>query len=343
MKIQNIIQQLNEQKSFKYHIPKRLDYQLQTTLQQMNMNLSVNDVIDLIEGEFKKTRYNSILINYTQWFLENLLITSHDRNLLSKEVIKDITTTLVMYHQYKQKGLVQPEHENIWNIRDIRVLEDVIKNVTHPTFDKYFYKSGEAHLIYDRNGLRLIKINSFAAAVQFGSGGRGRSRPWCILHRGYWDLYKKQKSEWVFLLTNKQEKYAIDTNSGLVWDNNEDEISVKEVYDKYPVITSYLLKLGSPSIDSFDPRKISKLLSAEVMRVVQRYFGPYPRSDQFYSVEVFRSSVVFTFHEKHNERLRKSTNLFIEHFKSIGNRFGLGVSIEFYSKGPMSISFEVER
>ena len=250
-KVESVLQALLEaKKSYKNHIPKALRYKMDKALQRLvTLNLDRDGIvdtdsyIDYIEKTFRRHNPN-VLLKYVEW-----VVMVSVGNLKTTQSFVEIVTwpetyveILLKYDQYLRRGVDMEEHEkDIYNLLTFSSVLAVIEKYPDPDIEKELLKTREAEITYEDSKLRVVKINTYKAAKHFGSGGRGRSKPWCIAAtNGFWTRYRDDGYLWHFIFDKENKKrYTISLNMTVGWNQQNNPMLRNEIIrllDKFPAL-----------------------------------------------------------------------------------------------------------
>ena len=201
---------------------------------------NADDFIDHVESGLRKHNYQ-VLIKYVPWLVKTFTydIINSDLGIVLTN-IDAVADIVLKYDKLKRKGHIQGNTDYLLSFYEM--VEIVARHEFRLRSEADYYSSGEAELLYRKDGVRFIKIHTFEAGKFFGRGKRERSTPWCIIDtEQHFDSYKTAGAKWIFILDKKEgEKYAVDDETGAVWDKNNRNQSISFIIRTYPAIEKFL-------------------------------------------------------------------------------------------------------
>ena len=148
--------------------------------------------------------------------------------LSNKHTPEDVKSTVNAFH--KEAKLKRLKETDIYNYKDLKTLEDEIKDLALSKRQVEIYsKEMGAVKIYSDDICTLVRMNSKDAMLYYGKATR-----WCVAmeKENYWDDYSTSGNVFYVLIDKKHNiKYAIQKSGFLdviVWTENDKEININD-------------------------------------------------------------------------------------------------------------------
>ena len=182
-------------------------------------------------------------LEYSQW-----LARMYSRGVIPLEDIKSkMHNALEMYHKFKIKKKLKPEHKDINQMKTPYDLLQAMEQYDEEDLQPAVTDKGNAKEIYKDETIRVIVPKNEAAACYYGQGTR-----WCTAgrNRNMFDIYHPQDDMYIVIPANPKhegEKYQLHFPTEQFMDEKDNPVNPSELTKDYPS----LLKVPQITIQGF--------------------------------------------------------------------------------------------